>query len=149
MASSGTAKTSILCELTDWRTRQTNSHLAKTAEIKYRYLISCLSNGWALSFEQEDSVSPVNKKFAARFADLICSFKTEAGIDPIEGINTVVASLSKLTGKKISFDKKGLSGSELWVELGRQVDVAFDVDYNAGTSGSVRARLFGDEGDDE
>ncbi len=149
MANAGTVKTSVLCDISGWKTRKTNSHLAKTDDIKYRYLVCSLSNGWALTIEQDSSPAPINKKFAARFADLACCFKSEANVDPEIALAKVIESLEEKTGKKFTLVKKPLPLPEKWIDIGRQIDVFFDVDYNSGSQGSVRERLFGVGSDDE
>lgn len=140
----GTEKTTVICQLTsDWQERKSDSHLAKSEIMRFRYVVACFHKFWALCFESATSSIIQNRKFAARFADLAPTFKSVAGVDPVDGLQRVADGLKELTGKEITFDHKGLKGAELWVELGRQIDQFYDVDHNA-SQDDVRTKLFGE-----
>jgi len=147
-ATAATKKESpTLCPLTaDWQSRISDAPRSKGKTLKYRWIVIATKFGWSLASEN-DSELVMAAKHAICFADLVCTFKSCAELDPVECLNRINNELAKLTGKvPCPLDDKGKSDSELWVEFGKQIDEYYGVSY---ATVDVRAKLFGTTDDSE
>lgn len=136
----------VLCYLTDeLRERKAEGPRSKGETLRYRFGIAATPNSWSLTeFRGELSF---NRVYATSLADLAPSFKTIADNDPIEGMKRVVAAFERITGKKLSLSNSGANDIEKAIEMGRQVDSFFEVDY--AVHDKVRERMFGDSGTED
>lgn len=136
----------VLCLLTDdWKTRKAESPRSKDVTLSFRYGVAATPNSWTLT-EYRGELA-LNQVYATSFADLAPSFRTIADVDPVEGMKRVVASLEKISGKKIALSNNGANEIEKAIEMGRQVDAFFEVDY--AIHDKVRERIFGDGGTED
>jgi FMN phosphatase YigB (HAD superfamily) len=136
----------VLCHLSDdWKTRKSEGPRSKGETLSYRYGVSATPNSWALTEYRENLA--FNQVYATSFADLAPSFRTIANVDPVEGMKRVIASLERITGKKIVLSNSGANEIEKALEMGRQVDAFFEVDY--AIHDRVRERIFGDGGTED
>lgn len=133
----------VLCHLSDdWKTRKAESPRSKGETLSYRHGVAATPNSWTLTEYRGDLA--FNQIYATSFADLAPSFRTIADVDPVEGMKRVIASLERITGKKIALSNSGANEIEKAIEMGRQVDALFEVDY--AIHDKVRERIFGDGG---
>jgi hypothetical protein len=131
----------VLCFLSDdLKTRKAESPRSKGETLSYRHGVATTPNSWTLT-EYRGKLA-FNQVYATSFADLAPSFKTVADIDPVEGMKRVVASLERITGKKLVLNGNGSNSIEQAIEMGKQVDAFFEADY--AIHDKVRERLFGE-----
>jgi hypothetical protein len=152
----------VLCHLSDdLKTRKAESPRSKGETLSYRHGVAATPNSWTLTEYRGDLA--FNQIYATSFADLAPSFRTIANVDPIEGMKRVIASLERITGKKLPAAQDNLGGLppgklvvvgsvganeiEKAIEMGRQVDAFFEVDY--AIHDKVRERIFGDGGTED
>jgi hypothetical protein len=136
----------ILCYLSDdWKTRIAESPRSKGETLTFRYGIAATPNSWTLTEYRGDLA--FNQVYATSFADLAPSFKTIADANPIDGMKRVISSLERITGKKIVLNNIVAGEIETAIDMGRQVDSTFEVDY--AIHDKVRERIFGESETEE
>lgn len=147
-ASSKTSGTGlVLCYLTDdWLSRPVDGPRSKGETLEYRYGITATGFEWNLT-EFRRGTPPLIRIHATRFEDLVPSFKTEANVDPVEGMKRCVEALEKIAQKKavLTVPEKG-NKIEKAIAFAALVDAAYETNY--AIHDNVRERFFGDAEDD-
>ena len=144
------AKTSgtslVLCFLTeDYQSRVIDGPRNKGETLHYKYGITATNFEWNLTEFRKDS-PPIIRIHASRFEDLVPSFKTEAGCDPIESMKRCLAALEATAKLKVAIVvPKGKSVEEA-ISFAREIDSAYQTNY--AIHDDVRERYFGAAEDD-
>jgi hypothetical protein len=148
-------KQSVLCFLTDnWLERKIDAPRNRGGTIKFRYSVVAAKHEWTLNEEREGGL-PVAQLHAARFADMAPAFKSVCNLEPEACLARIVEALEKLTGKSLaSAQEKNATGvrtypdaPERWVQLGKQLDEFYGVNY--AVDDGVKAKLFGADSEDD
>lgn len=144
------AKTSgtslVLCFLTDnWQSRVIDGPRNKGQTLEYKFGITATNHEWNLCEFRKDS-PPIVRVHASRFADLVPSFKTEGGTNPLEGMQRCLTALEAIAKLKPAFIPAKGNDLEQAMILAAQVDSTYQTNY--AIHDNVRERFFGEASDD-
>lgn len=140
-------KQSVLCFLTDnWLERKIDAPRNRGGTIKFRYSVVAAKHEWTLNEEREGGL-PVAQIHAARFADMAPAFKSVCNLEPEVCLERVSSALGKITGKNNVMKADAKTSPDRWVELGKQLDEFYGVNY--AVDDGVKAKLFGADSEDE
>ncbi len=137
----------VLCYLTDdWQSRIIEGPRNKGETLEFRFGITASNNGWSLTEFRKNS-PPLSRKHASRFADLVPTFKTEANINPFDGMRRCQEALETTAKLKANIAvSEGKNPLEKAIDLACEVDAVYQTNY--AIHDDVRQRFFGNVVDD-
>jgi len=137
----------VLCFLTDdWQTRVTEGPRSKGETVKFRFGVTATNYGWALT-EFRENAPPIMRKHACCLSNLTPLFKTEANLDPFEGIRRCQQALEAIAKKNPNLKPLPTDNRiELAMDFASQIDSAYNTNY--ALDDDVRERFFGSAEDD-
>jgi hypothetical protein len=134
---------SVLCYLSDWQERLSESPRSKGESYGYRFAIAALTYSWAI-VEFRKNGTHTYHKYATSLKDLCPYFRINAGLDIVESLSKINNSLSKAMQKNFAPKIKSSNNKiDVALDYAEQIDTMYQINY--AIHDKIRERVFGEQ----